>query len=361
MFNLTFGLFILSYVVLCLLVMSLNNKTKQFYASAIVLSFVFMSFAGYQYIPIFQKTFEYKQFQLKDHYFISGVVTATKTTTYQCKNGEIPRTGCHNYNIINKKDSTFYVYDKPTERDWIIISNIGNVTLDRIDKYGYGEPPLFQSTHRGDVVYSTINFDNYNLVSDKYSGKNIPTIPDYPELESGFIMTPVLDMTNSRLAKQWNDDVRSFMSEAASEYYRLKFNPIIVITYNKDPKYVGLLLNKWKGVKLNDVVIVFSLTGKNINWIKPITYQDNVNTLMYTKLSEYEAAHGQAYDIIPYLNIVSKFYNEPTTQYLNNLKTNINPNHNYMTWYFVLTVILGSILVLIYSVVWDYISKKFKQ
>lgn len=361
MFNLTFGLFILSYVLLCLLVMSLNRKSHSFYASGMVLSLVFIGISGYQYIPIFQKTFEYKQYQLKDDYFISGVVAATKTTDYTCVNGDLPIIGCKNYKIINKKDTDFYVYDKPTEKDWTIISNIGNITLKRIDKYGYGEPPLFQNTHRGDVVYSQIQFDNYNLVSDKYTGTDDPSIPDYPELESGFILNPVLDMTNSRLSSQWNDDVRSFMSEAASEYYRLKFNPIVVITYETNEKYVDRLLNKWKGVKLNDVVLVFSLTGKHINWVKPITYQDDVNTLMYTKISEYESGHDQAYDIIPYLNIVSKFYNEPTTQYLNNLKVNINPNHNYMTWYFLFTVIIGSALVLLYSVIWDFISKKVNK
>ena len=232
--------------------------------------------------------------------------TAFKTGDTEIINGEVVRkeqekVSCsHSYSCNckqvtscsgsgkNRSCSTSTVcetcYEHSNDWDWNLITNIGTIEIDRIDRQGKHMPPRWGTAKPGDPVAMTHWYKNYvkavpeslfnandNSLIAKFSSQ-IPVYPlgiyDYHHIDRVLsIGVPVPDL------KQYNMRLSNMLKELGPTK---QANIVVVFVKNADPNYTNALKASWLGGKKNDIVVVIGSTEfPNIDWVGVIAWSKN--------------------------------------------------------------------------------------
>lgn len=332
-------------IALTLIAMSVCIRKNKKYLVTCLISICAITAGMYFTNPYFQKVaIGFNQNSVKDTYIIHGFVQIKKIINYDCKTSK----RC----VVDKDGNPKY----ESERDWLVKTDIGNFTINRLDEQGIAEPFLFRKTNVNDAAFSYATFNNYKLLSSQYTGKGSNELSKYPSIYSDFMLEPVIDMTHSDLGNYWNYNVKSFLSFASQKYLGVEFNPIVVITTEPSKKFTHELLNKWRGIKYNDVLLVVSINGLHVNGVSVTTYNPTENRTLTSEIQHHYKKNPNDLDIIGYLNVVSQNYNMPSARYMVSLQDSLKPSVFQNVLYNIAWLIFGyGVLILI-----DLVFKRFK-
>lgn len=171
-------------------------------------------------------------------------------------------------------------YEHSNDWDWDVFTNIGTMTIDRVDRRGSNEPHRWSIVMNGDPVARPHYYKNWIKGSpeslfhamDVYGLEK--TIPAYPKFYDYYKIDRVIPTGGMKIPelRQWNDDLSAIMRELGPK----KQANVIVIFTKKDRMFVEALRTKWLGGKKNDVIlIVGSKNYPKIDWVDVVSWTDS--------------------------------------------------------------------------------------
>lgn len=176
-------------------------------------------------------------------------------------------------------------YEHSHDYDWVLKTNIGRITIDRIDRQGARTPPRFDAARIGDPVAITKSYTNYvkavpeSLFSvekgvdlGKFEGKvtGYPLdVYDYHYLNRAIsVGVPVPADELSR----WSTDIAVLLKELGP---KRQANLIVVFVNDPDPNYYYAIRRGWLGGKKNDIVVLIGSTEyPKIDWVRVMSWTD---------------------------------------------------------------------------------------
>lgn len=174
-------------------------------------------------------------------------------------------------------------YEHSHDFDWMIISNVGDLKVKRIDPQGVKTPPRWQSAVLHEPFAARHEFTNYI----KGAGNNILTvksemletkfkglIPEYP--------ISIYDLYRAQRAvavgvkvpdlNLWNDDISNALRTLGPNR---QANLIILFVNTADPGYEQALDSAWLGGKKNDIIVIVGTSEyPKINFVRVMSWTD---------------------------------------------------------------------------------------
>ena len=172
-------------------------------------------------------------------------------------------------------------YEHPFDYDWNVRSNIGSVTIDRVDRQGVHAPPRWQTALIGEPFAATHIHTNYvkavpeslfHLTSNDTKFANM--IPAYPKNVYDYyrINRALTVGVNVPDLQQWSDDISGILRKLGPQK---QANVITIFVNTNDPSYEYALKNAWLNAKKNDVVVIFGTTQyPKIDFVRVISWTD---------------------------------------------------------------------------------------
>ncbi|ACV50108.1 conserved hypothetical protein [Delftia phage PhiW-14] len=212
---------------------------------------------------------------------------ATYTTPVTAK--EKRKVGCeHSYTTCTgsgDKQVCVTNYEHAWDIDWVLVNELGDIRVNRVDRRGLKEPPRFTKAQVGDPVSDTKMYTNYisaapgslfNLVDvglliNKYAG----LIPAYPQNVYDYHYMDKVLAVNFTLPEQelWNRGLDNMLKTMSM---RKNVNIINVFIKGQPQEYADALAAKWYGGKHNDVLVVTGVSEwPEIEWVRVISWSDS--------------------------------------------------------------------------------------
>ena len=174
-------------------------------------------------------------------------------------------------------------YEHSHDYDWVVHSNIGDTTIDRIDRQGVHTPPRWAAVQKGEPFSKEHLHTNYikavpesvlntaqNITSAKFANM-IPAYPhnvyDYYRLNRALTVgVPVPDL------QAWSDDISNILKQLGPQK---QANVIVVFVNTSDPNYEYALRSAWLGGKKNDIVVIIGTTEyPKIDFVRVMSWTD---------------------------------------------------------------------------------------
>lgn len=241
--------------------------------------------------------------------FVVGAYELSKaslTSDTQILNGQVmskdrERVSCsHSYSCNCRTDSKGNTscdtcYEHSYDVDWNVRTNVGNFTIDRINRQGTKEPPRWSAVTIGEPVALEDSFKNYikgaplsifNQEDVKLTTKFQSMIPGYPRVFDYYHVNRVVSMgvplVNPNLL---NDKLADSLKILGPNK---QANITFVFVKTDDQSYRYALERAWLGGKKNDIIIVIGVTDyPKISWVDTITLGKNANnTMLQVKLRD---------------------------------------------------------------------------
>ena len=170
-------------------------------------------------------------------------------------------------------------YEHSHDVDWIVLTSLGEIEIDRVDRQGVREPSAFRERVAGDPVAKTHTFMNYVRASNSSlfhkesdPSKVFQSLPNYPsDIRNYHYVDRVLtDGVAVPELNVWNRNLALLLKELGP---KKQANVIVVFTKNPDPSYSDALQNHWFGGKKNDVVLVVGTPEyPKIEWVNVFSW-----------------------------------------------------------------------------------------
>lgn len=167
-------------------------------------------------------------------------------------------------------------YEHSNDWDWNLITNLGKIEIDRVDRQGKHTPPRWTTAKKGDPVAMSHSYRNYvkavpesifnmndQQLIEKFSSQ-IPSYPngiyDYHYIDRAITVgVPVPDI------KQYSEQISLMLRELGPTK---QSNIILLFVKNADSNYANALKASWLGAKKNDVVVMIgSSEFPKIDWV----------------------------------------------------------------------------------------------
>jgi len=242
-------------------------------------------------------------------FFIVGAYTiskATLTSDTEILNGQVmskdkDRVSCsHSYSCNCSTDSKGNTscdtcYEHSFDYDWNVHTNVGDLTIDRINRQGTKEPPRWTSVQIGEPVALEHSFKNYikgapmsifNQENGTSNTKFQLMIPTYPRVYDYYKINRIISigvpLVNSNLLNDKLADSLKVLGPTKQS------NILLVFVKTDDQSYRYVLERSWLGGKKNDIIIVIGVTDyPKISWVDTITLGKNANnTMLQVKLRD---------------------------------------------------------------------------
>lgn len=171
-------------------------------------------------------------------------------------------------------------YEHRYDVDWTVHSNIGDWDIDRIDRQGLQEPPRFTQVQIGDPVVNTHTYTNYIKGAPntlfRFTGEeaNYKTVlPTYQQNVYDYYKVNRIFTVNYKLSDedQWNLRLAQINGTVG---YQKQCNIIVLFT-SLPREFFYALTQHWLGGKKNDIVVVISAQGSDINWVNVMAWTDS--------------------------------------------------------------------------------------
>lgn len=205
--------------------------------------------------------------------------------------------------------------------DWDVYTTLGTYTIDRVDRRGLKMPARWDLVNKGDPVADDRTVQNYMLldqhrfdtsatIREQYKGR----LPEYPRIFNYYMVHRVLAPTG----KEYKAISDWLSLQLRKDGPAKQLNVILVVTRN-DANYFYALMEHWKGVRKNDVVIVYGIDNEdNISWSRAMSWADGQNNQVMLKQLQtmtYERKFGQSLVEEQYELIVKEFKRVPNKQF----------------------------------------------
>lgn len=218
-----------------------------------------------------------KNYQTWDVEIWNGQVLGKEKTRVSCE---------HSYpcNCKTTKDGTScdICYEHNNDWDWSVFTNVGDFTIERIDRQGKHEPPRWTKVQKEQPVALNKSYTNYvkavpeslfhaNAELNKKFANKIPSYPSH--IYDYHYLDRVLSIgVNVPDIKKWNDDLSLMLREIGPNK---QANVIILFVNEADPSYEYAIQSAWVGAKKNDIVVIIGITNyPDINWVRIVSWTD---------------------------------------------------------------------------------------
>lgn len=240
--------------------------------------------------------------------------------------------------------------------DWILESNVGKKTVNRVDDQGVRTPSVWANVKIGDPASMPHRFNNWVKAADSslyskkpllanFTSEQINSVPAYPDK-----VYPSMQANNRVLrykeAKIDASDIVELNNELEHRLKKLgpskQVDIILVFTDFSNPKDAELFEAVWDGGKKNDVIIVFGKTDESkYNFAKVISWSESEelkSTVRDTFLDKPNMKAKEFFDILE--PIIVKNFERKRWSDFEYLKNEIAPP----TWAIVFGIIMASLL-----------------
>jgi hypothetical protein len=228
-------------------------------------------------------------------------------------------------------------YDHFNDWDWDVYSNVGTITIDRVDRRGSDEPRRWSIVQKGEPVALEKSYTNYvqavpeSLFNPKAVNDNsLPAVPAYPKVRDYYRANRVLPVGISiPNLKSWNDELSHVLRELGPKK-QANLHVIIVNTPDQMYRYKVEGHEDWLGGNKNDVVVFLGVTDyPQIAWADVMTFGGNIgNELFHVTLRDrlYEIGTMDKDAIVSEINTqVLALYDRPQMSNFEYLKDAITP------------------------------------
>ena len=187
----------------------------------------------------------------------------------------------------NCTESCDTCYEHSYDVDWNVFTNIGNFTIDRVDRQGVHEPPRWSQVQRGQPVSLEKYYDNYVQAVEHslYTRKpgdfpGLPEVPKYPHVYDYHYIDRVFAVGTPLPDKAlWNADLADMLRDLGP---RKEANAIVLIVKTPDPAYRYKVESAWEGGNKNDVVVFIGVDdAHHILWADVMTWALNKGNEMF--------------------------------------------------------------------------------
>lgn len=285
-------------------------------------------------------------YKTSDFNILNGVVTDKKKVEVACEHqykcGEVC-TGS------GKDQSCTPVYCDEHDHDWDynVYTTVGKFEIDRLDDQGVRFPPRWLAAKIGEPAAKVESVTNYTLIDDdrykaeeatelKYKGK----LPDYPKTNDYYRYNRIVNTTSLSFGY-----LNVYLNRMLIEYGAKKqLNVIIVVTEN-GPDYWKALRSHWKGVRKNDVVLVYGIGDNNeIKWFEAETFAEGEgNRRLITDLEGLARNNRLGFSLVQtqFETIVNEYVRKPNAD-LEYMASNYSPP----IWYIVLIIFINMLVTI---------------
>lgn len=288
-----------------------------------------------------------------DHYYVTGQITGKERD-----HGTYLRSYSCNCRTSGKSTTCSTCYERHYTVTWTAESTVGSFTLDHRDStwrsvYDTPDPDIYLNCKNGQPATDTRFFTNYVRAVDQslFSGftrdskEDRALVPMHPQRHDVYQYSRIASVIDKKYP-----EIDKLLNEYAKSYGKNGANPIVVVTDQPNRSYRDLVERKWRGGKINDIVIIVSVNAADqIQWVDAFSYGKSYkNQEILVGLKNYLTDLGD----LATLEKQSKFaqligetiktkYEITTSKDFEYLKHEVQP-HPFMQWFLMIAGLIMS-------------------
>lgn len=227
---------------------------------------------------------------MHDFELINGHITGKQKNWTSCSHSYT----CNCRTVRTGKTTTTscsICYEHLNDWDWDVMTTVGNFTVDRVDRRGSNEPPRWTQVKAGEPVAVERSYTNYikgaphsifNKSEMTYMEKYNNMIPPYPEVYDYHRANRVLSVGSPiQNLPLWNQRLSEVLKDLGP---KKQANVVILFTKETNIGFAEAVNAKWLGGKKNDIVLIVStIDGKSINWVRVLALTNTTRIKTYLR------------------------------------------------------------------------------
>lgn len=266
-----------------------------------------------------------------DFSIFSGEVTSKNSERVSCEHQYVCGEDCYWVTDTDSKGKTtrrqqcdpVYCDEHDYDVSWRVYTTLGRWTIDRVDRRGTKMPQRWDDVEIGEPVQERRGVSNYLLLneerfntSEQIRQKFAGEVFEYPQPYDYYRYQRVLQDD----LKQDYDGISIWLNEQLKKDGAAKqLNVLLVVTHVTDPDFFYAQIEKWKGVRKNDVVLFYGIDGNDkIQWSRAMSFADGQNNQIMLKELEtmtYTQSFGVELVQAQYKKIVNEFHRVPNSTF----------------------------------------------
>lgn len=220
----------------------------------------------------------------RDTEILNGAVTSKERNKVSCDHSY--RCNCYTSCTTSSNGSQSCTehcstcYEHSYDVDWDVLTTLGTINIDRVDRQGLDEPERWTIVKVGDPVSRNNSYTNYlkaaphslfnTALAEAETKSYAGLIPDYPEVYDYYHVTHALDVNAGvRNIKDWDHQLDLTLRDLGPGK---QVNVLAVFVKGQSRSYKNVLERAWLGGKKNDVIVVFGVNGETIEWVDAFTF-----------------------------------------------------------------------------------------
>lgn len=277
-----------------------------------------------------------------DTLILNGSVTDKRSEHVSCS---------HSYSCNCSRDSKGNTscqtcYEHSYDIDWNVYSNVGDVTISRIDRQGLSEPQRWTSVKIGEPFSKSESYTNYVLGEknslfnySKYNKQWAATVPEYPiSVYDYYRVNRIVQLGTSLNLKELDYAISDMLKVVGPQK---QANIVIVTTNIQDSSFYYSVRDKWINGKKNDIVIVLGMQDNIIKWAESFSWNKNPEFPIRLNSSMLNKDIYNTADIIKTINdITVKYYERKPMADYEYLSSNISLE----VWQIMLILVLSGLI-----------------
>jgi hypothetical protein len=224
---------------------------------------------------------------LSDTEIINGQVTGKQMERVSCQHSY----SCHCRSTgygKHRHTECSTCYEHFNDYDWNLLTNVGPISIARVDRQGWREPHRWTIAQVGEPVAKEHEYTNYvkGAPDSLFHAASLAVtyqdkIPAYPAIYDYYRADRVIAVgVNIPNPKAWSNDLSGILRDLGPHK---QADVIVVITNQASAQYGEALKTAWLGGKKNDVTVVIGAPAfPAIAWVQVFSWskQDIVNVAL---------------------------------------------------------------------------------
>lgn len=291
--------------------------------------------------------------QTTDTEVLNGMVTSKEKNKVSCSHSY--ECNCYNTCSTDSKGQESCTrhcstcYEHPYDIDWDVITTVGDISIDRVDRQGLDEPPRWDAVLIGEPASLPHSYTNYlkaapnSLFDMKIAKTEAATyagrIPQYHQVYDYYRFEHALDI-NSKISnlREWNDALAGVLRDLGPAK---QVNINVAFVTGTGRQFKSVLERAWIGGKKNDVTIVVGVTGTHIDWVDSFTFgESSGNARLNVQLRDDLQQVGDTTKVAEAAAViktdVGTWFSRREMANYNYLKNEIRPSARGMMWILIL-------------------------
>lgn len=276
-----------------------------------------------------------------DTLILNGSVTSKRSEHVSCS---------HSYSCNCTRDSKGNTscqtcYEHSFDIDWNVYSDVGGVTISRVDRQGLLQPNRWSEVIIGEPFSSSVSYTNYVLGEKnslfnygKYNKEWVNSVPEYPvSIYDYYRANRIIQLGTSLNTKPLDNAISEMLKTVGPNK---QANVILVTTNNQDPSFHYSVRDKWINGKKNDIVVVLGMNNNIIKWVESFSWNKNAEFPIKLQKGLINKDIYNTTDIISVLNDnITKYYVRKPMKEFEYLSSNISLD----LWQIMLVLVLSAL------------------